>query len=150
MNSLVNYASGRKDRTAHINCGEALKLSEDLVSYTCSTGMSGTVEGSIFKETWLPGTVIFSAGNLESAVLSPPERESELKALHIDAMQNAFSAPISLLSTDEEPALQIMRLRRGTDLSGYSLLAALILLAVEYILGLQFNGRSKIANQGGR
>ena len=112
--------------------------------------MPGTVEGSIFKETWLPGTVIFSAGNLESAVLSPPERESELKVLPIDAMQNAFSAPISLLSTDEEPALQIMRLRRGTDLSGYSLLTALALLAVEYILGLQFNGRTKVANQGGR
>ncbi|MBO4513739.1 MAG: BatA and WFA domain-containing protein [Victivallales bacterium] len=150
MNSLVNYASGRKDRTTYINCGEALKLSEDKVSYTGSTGMPGTVEGSIFKETWLPGTVIFSAGNLESAVLSPPERESELKVLPIDAMQNAFSAPVSLLSTDEEPALQIMRLRRGTDLSGYSLLAALALLVVEYILGLQFNGRSKVTKQGGR
>ncbi|MBR6373710.1 MAG: hypothetical protein IKS20_11060, partial [Victivallales bacterium] len=139
MNSLVNYASGRKDRTAHINCGEALKLSEAQVSYTGSTGISGTVEGSIFKETWLPGTVIFSAGTLESAVLSPPERESELKALPIDAMRGAFTAPISMLSTDEEPALQIVRMRRGTDLAGYSLLAALALLVVEYILGLQFN-----------
>ena len=97
------------------------------------------MEGSIFKETWLPGTVIFSAGTLESAVLSPPERESELKALPIDAMHGAFTAPISMLSTDEEPALQIVRMRRGTDLSGYSLLAALALLVVEYILGLQFN-----------
>ena len=65
-------------------------------------------------------------------------------------MQRAFDAPISLLSTEEEPALQIMRLRRGTDLAGYSLLAALLLLALEYILGLQFNGRSKVTKQGGR
>ena len=150
MNSIVNYASGRKDRTAHINCGDTLKLSEAHVSYTGSTGISGTIEDNTFRETWLPGTVLFSSGSLESAVITPPERESELKALPIEAMQNAFDAPISLLSTEEEPALQILRLRRGTDLAGYSLLATLALLALEYILGLQFNGRAQVAKEGGR
>ena len=47
---------------------------------------------------------------------------------------------MSLLTPDEEPGFQIARLRRGTDLAGIALLAALVLLTAEFVLGSDLSG----------
>ena len=55
-------------------------------------------------------------------------------------MKQVFDSPVSLLTPDEEPGFQIARLRRGTDLAGIALLAALVLLTAEFVLGSDLSG----------
>lgn len=140
MNSFVNYAAGTKSRIIHLSCGGSVNLEEKAVSYTNSQGVSGTVADGIFRDTLLPGIALFSAGRYETAVMTPPERESSLKTIPLSGMKQVFDSPVSLLTPDEEHGFQIARLRRGTDLAGIALLAALVLLTAEFVLGSDLSG----------
>ena len=143
MNSFVNYAAGMKSRTVHLTCGGTLNLKEKNLTFTDSLGASGSIPDGIFRETLLPGIALFSGGSCETAVMTPPERESSLKTIALSGMKQVFDSPVSLLTPDEEPGFQIARLRRGTDLAGISLLAALLLLTAEFILGSDLAGFRK-------
>ena len=143
MNSLVNYAAGMRSRTVHLSCGGTLDLKEKNITFTDSLGASGPIPDGVFRETLLPGIALFSGGPCETAVMTPPERESSLKTVPLSAMQQVFDSPVSLLTPDEEPGFQIAHLRRGTDLAGLSLLAALLLLTAEFILGSDLSGFRK-------
>lgn len=143
MNSLVNYAAGMKNKNIRISCGETVKVDGKEISFADSQGASGKIPDGVFRETWLPGIVLFSGGPCETAVIMPPERESDLKTVPLSDMKRVFDAPVSLLTPDEEPGFQIARLRRGTDLAGICLLAALLLLAAEFILGSDLSGFKK-------
>ena len=140
MNALVNYAAGRKNRTIALSCGGTVRVEEKTITYTDSRGTSGPIPDGIFRETLFPGIVFFSGGPYEAAVLTPPPRESLLHGVPLAEMKRCFDSPVTLLSPGEEPELQIARLRRGTDLSGAALLAALILLTVEFLLGSGLSG----------
>ena len=138
MNALVKHASGQKERTIQVNCGTSLKLNAAAISYTSSDSTSGILTDGIFKETWFPGVTRFSGGPYECAILTPQERESDLQCASPEATNRLFDGPVSLLSLDEEPLFQIQRLRRGTEISGACLLAALLMLVAEFLLAWCF------------
>jgi hypothetical protein len=136
---LINYAAGNSEKSVAVTCGSHIALKGDKIEFRTSWGRQGSIkttkEAGSFSETWLPGVVNFSGADLDAAVLAAPAAESDLVCSDDAQLKKWFNAPVTLLETGSDIAAQAEQLRKGTELSGFLLLALLLVLAAEFLLG---------------
>ncbi|MDD3116035.1 MAG: VWA domain-containing protein [Victivallaceae bacterium] len=143
MAALFTYAIANQENTVYLKCGEPLVLNGENASFI-SGGIQTLLPDGKFPGIFLPGTVFFQNTDIDAAIITAPEMESNLKTTKNPARY--FDGKVITMRADADLGFQLKQFRSGTDFTGLLLLVALLLAAVEFMLGghhMPFTGRRK-------
>ena len=135
MLALINYAAGNQDKSISAYCGGQLELEGKNIKFSGIDGKGGVFDNKDKNYSSFPGIVTFEGASLEAAVFNPSPPESETAVANETEFRKWFNAPLTVLKLDSEVVPQIVKFRKGSELTGWILLLMLLLLASEFILG---------------
>ncbi|MDD3703414.1 MAG: hypothetical protein PHR12_04210 [Victivallaceae bacterium] len=122
---------------------DGLVLNGENASFI-SGGIQTLLPDGKFPGIFLPGTVFFQNTDIDAAIITVPEIESNLKITKNPARY--FDGKVITMRADADLGFQLKQFRSGTDFTGLLRLVALLLAAVEFMLGghhMPFTGRRK-------
>ena len=134
MVALINYAAGNQEKSISSYCGGLLELEGKNIVFSSTSGQNGGLKNNTKQYSRLPGVLTFEGANLQAAIFNPAPTESKT-ATSIDAdLRKWFNAPLTILNVNSDIISQIIKFRKGSELTGWILLLMLILLGLEFML----------------
>ncbi|MDD5597998.1 MAG: hypothetical protein PHV82_08640, partial [Victivallaceae bacterium] len=137
MVALVNYAAGNQEKSVSAYCGAQVGLKGEKIVFSGTGGQSGALGKEAKAGSTLPGILTFEGADLEAAVFNPSPDESKPAVAAESEIRKWFDAPLTILNVNSEVVPQIVKFRKGSELTGWFLLAMLLLLGFEFLLGTQ-------------
>ncbi|MDD5697681.1 MAG: BatA and WFA domain-containing protein [Victivallaceae bacterium] len=135
MVALMNYAAGNREKSVAAYCGAEVRLEGEHIVFSGTDGRSGVLTGTLKPYSRLPGILTFSGADLEAAVFNPNPDESKTAGVDDAQLRRWFDAPVTILNTGGEITPQIVKFRKGSDLTGWFLLLLVLLSGLEFMLG---------------
>jgi Aerotolerance regulator N-terminal/von Willebrand factor type A domain len=135
MVALINYAAGNQEKSISSYCGGVVELKGKNIVYSSTSGQNGIFKKDSKQYSHLPGILTFEGANLQAAVFNPAPTESKTATALDTELRKWFNAPLTVLNVNSEIISQIVKFRKGSELTGWILLLMLLLLGLEFMLG---------------
>lgn len=134
MVALINYAAGNQEKSISSYCGGLLELEGENIIFSSTNGQNGIFKKDSKQYSRLPGVLTFEGANQQAAIFNPAPTESKTETI-IDAdLSKWFNAPQTILNVNSDIISQIIKFRKGSELTGWILLLMLLLLGLEFML----------------
>ncbi|MFA6716133.1 MAG: hypothetical protein WCS27_12200, partial [Victivallaceae bacterium] len=135
MVALVNYAAGNQEKSVSAYCGAQVGLKGENIVFSGIGEKSAGIAKGAKAYSMAPGILTFEGADLEAAVFNPSPDESKPALAPESEIRKWFDAPLTVLNVNSEVVPQIVKFRKGSELTGWFLLLMLLLLGVEFLLG---------------
>ena len=134
MVALINYAAGNQEKSVSAYCGGQLEFEGKNIVFSSTGGKSGVFKNNAKEYSLLPGILSFEGADIQAAVFNPAPPESKTKACIDPELRKWFNAPLTILNVNSDIVSQIVKFRKGSELTGWLLLLMLLLLGLEFML----------------
>ncbi len=135
MVALVNYAAGKQEKSISAYCGGKVELEGKNIVFSSTNGENGIFKSGSKQYSRLPGVLTFEGADLQAAVFNPAPAESKTATAEESELRKWFNAPLTVLNVNSDIIAQIVKFRKGSELTGWFLLLMLLLLGLEFMLG---------------
>ena len=147
MVALANYAAGNQEKSISVYCGGQIKLEGKKIVFSSTNGENGIFRNGAKQYSRLPGILTFEGADLQAAVFNPAPAESKTETVNAAELRKWFNAPLTVLHLDSDIIAQIVKFRKGSELTGWFLLLLLLLLGLEFMLGANQNMLRKVVKK---
>jgi hypothetical protein len=134
MVALINYAAGNREKSVSSYCGGLLELEGNNIVFSSTGGESGVFKNNVKEYSLLPGILTFEGADIQAAVFNPAPPESKTASCLDSELRKWFNAPLTILNVNSDIVSQVVKLRKGSELTGWFLLLMLMLLGLEFML----------------
>jgi len=144
MIHLLTYAAHDPQQNTGAACGALLRLTalspaDTHIALSHSDGMLFRIPvekgEAVFADTWQPGVLTAERAAPRCIAINPVPAESDLACMGSGKMTDIVAASVTVLKTDAGVESQIRTYRQGSDLTGFFLFLALVLLLLELVVG---------------
>jgi Aerotolerance regulator N-terminal/von Willebrand factor type A domain len=134
MVAFINYAAGNQEKSISSYCGGMLELEGENIIFSSTSGKNGIFKANSKQYSRQPGILTFEGANQQAAVFNPAPTESKTATAMDSELRKWFNAPLTVLNVNSDIISQIVKFRKGSELTGWILLLMLLLLGVEFML----------------
>lgn len=154
MIALINYAAGNQEKSVSSYCGGLLELEGNNIVFSSTGGESGVFKNNSKEYSLLPGILTFEGADIQAAVFNSAPPESKTETSLDSELRKWFNIPLTILNVNSDIVSQVVKLRKGSELTGWFLLLMLLLLGLEFMLSgkqaMLKQAVKKQFNQGGK
>lgn len=134
MVALINYAAGNQEKSISAYCGGQVEFKAKNIMFSSTNGESGIFQNTSKQYSSLPGILTFEGADLQAAVFNPAPSESKTATAKESELRKWFNAPLTILNVGSDIISQIIKFRKGSELTGWFLLLMLLLSGLEFML----------------
>ncbi len=134
MVALINHAAGNQEKSTSSYCGGLLELEGKDIVFSSTGGESGVFKNNSKEYSLLPGILTFEGADIQAAVFNPAPPESKTTTCIDSELKKWFNTPLTILNVNSDIVSQIIKFRKGSELTGWILLLMLLLLGLEFML----------------
>jgi len=142
LTAIFNQFCGLAVAPQTVTCGPIQEIAarRNEVTYTTTWGTSGKLNAErgkvMFNEALWPGIVRMEGATGDVMVVNAATEENKDETASPAAIAGRLA---TIIDPGSDLVVQVRQFRQGTELSGYLLLLLLLVLAVEFVLGLNYS-----------